>query len=135
MSSAVSELMKTNEMADAGDLDATAVATVRLTNKLDGAILALRKLVRPAKPWQRTLISALDEADRQMQVLRMLEAMDKSDQLIAQATIEIAKTCRQVSMAVVGSRADGLVRSSATAIDKSGSALCKLVLDAVSIQR
>lgn len=127
--------MKTNETADAEDLDAKAVTMVRLINKLDGAILALRKLVRPTKPWQRTLVSALDEADRQMQVLRMLKAMDKSDQLIARTTVEIANACRQVSMAVVGSRADGLVRSSASAIDKSGSALCKLVLDAVPIQR
>lgn len=123
--------LRPSEAASAEDFDAKAATMVRLINKLDGAILALRKVVRPTKPWQRTLISALDEADRQMQVLRMMELMDKSDQLIAEATMALAKACRQVSVAVNGSRADGLVRSGAAVIAQSGNALCRLVLDAV----
>lgn len=115
------------------DFDAKAVTMIRLMRRLDGAVLALRKIVRPIKPWQRTLLRVLDETDRAMQVLRMMEAMDKSDQMLAEATLVVAKACRQVALAVNGSRADGLVRSSAAAIAKSGKELCRLVLEAVPI--
>lgn len=125
--------MRAPEDSVEDDFDAKAVTMVRLMRTLDGAVLSLRKIVRPTKPWQRTLLRALDETDRAMQVLRMMEAMNKSDQVLAEATMVVAQACRQVALAVNGSRADGLVRSSAAAIAKSGNVLCTLVLEVVPI--
>ena len=113
------------------DFDAKAVRMVKLINDLDGAIRAVRRLVPPAKPWQRALLAKVADADRRMQVLRMMEAMDKSDGMIAEATVDLASACRAVALAVQGSRADAIVRSGATSIAKLAEALTRLVLEAV----
>ena len=111
--------------------DAKAVRMVKLIRDLDSAIRGLRRLVPASKPWQRALLAKLDDADRQMQVLRMMEAMEKSDVLIAEATVQLGSSCRRVALAVQGSRADAFVRSGAVSIAKAAAALTKLVLEAV----
>ena len=108
-----------------------AVRMVKLIRDLDSAIRSLRRLIPAAKPWQRALLAELDEADRHMQVLRMMEAMEKSDVLIAEATAQLGRACRRVALAVHGSRADAFVRSGAVSIAKAAEVLAKLVLDAV----
>ena len=112
------------------DFDELAVRIVKLTNELDTWIRTLRRCVPPAKPWQRALIALLDDADRHMQILRMTEAMEKSDAAIVEATVQLTATCRKVTVAIHGTRADALVKSGAQAIGKTSDALCKLVLSA-----
>ena len=112
------------------DHDELAVRVVKLTNELDTWIRTLRRCVPPAKPWQRALIAVLDDADREMQILRMTEAMEKSDAAIVDATIQLTATCRKVAVAIQGTRADSVIRIGAQAISRTSDALCKLVLSA-----
>ncbi len=60
-----------------------------------------------------------------MQVLRMTELMEKPDVEIVEAATQLAVTCRLISLAVQGSRADALTRSGALAVGKVGVALIR----------
>ena len=113
--------------------DDVAVRIVQLTHALDRWIRALRPCIPPAKAWQRSLIALLDDADRLMQILRMTEAMAKSDEAIVEATNELVATCRKISLAIQGTRADALVKASVEAIAETGMELRKLVLNAASL--
>lgn len=47
----------------------------KLINDLDTWIRALREFVPPSKPWQRALLSLVDEADGRMQILLLTITM------------------------------------------------------------
>ena len=109
-----------------------ATRIVKLINDVDAWIRALRKIVNGRTPWERALIPLLGDADRCMQILRMTEAMQKPDRVIAEAAVDLAAACRRMELAIQGSRADAFVRSSVQGVGKVGTALAQMVLDASS---
>lgn len=111
--------------------DATALQIVKLINDLDRLIQSLQAMVPPAKPWQRQLKSLLGQADRCMQILRMTEAMEKPDQMIGHAAVDLKSTCRKLRLAIQGSRADAVVRQSTAAVAQMGDSLAKLITQEV----
>ncbi len=105
--------------------DTAAILIVKLIMDLDELILGLRSGIPRTKPWQRQLHALLGQADQQMQVLRMTEVMEKPDVEIVEATIQLASTCRRISLAIQGSRADSLARTGAQAVGQIGNALSR----------
>ena len=92
---------------------------------LDWAILELRRTVPPKQPWQRKLLGALADADRQMQVMRITGVIGKSDAEIVVAGQQLGATCRHISHFILGGRADGTVRGLATLIARIGAELLR----------
>lgn len=93
------------------DDDEVATRIVKLIKDLDEWIRSMRGSLRGKKPWERALLGLLDDADRCMQILRMTEAMQKPDVVIAEAAIDLAAACRRMDLAIQGSRAESFVRS------------------------
>ena len=123
-------------MADRTDeaVDALATRIVKLIEDLDQWLRALRVIVPPSKPWQRALRVLLDDADRRMQILRMTEAMGKTDTEIIEAAVNVEIACRKFNLAIHGSRADSLVKASAKTIAKGCETLLDLMLQASTNQ-
>jgi len=107
--------------------DHGALLIVKLMSDLDFVILELRRLVRPQQTWQRKLLELLADADRQMQVFRMTEAMGKTDEDLADAGVQLGATCRKISLAIQGSRASGAIKSMASLVSRIGTELPKLL--------
>ena len=110
--------------------DDVARRIVKLIKDLDVWIRSLRGILRGKKPWERALMGLLEDADRCMQILRMTEAMQKPDPVIAAAAIDLAGACRRMELAIKGSRADSFVRSSVRGAGEVGTALSQLVVHA-----
>ncbi len=105
---------------------------VKLIKDLDVWIRSLRGSLHGKKPWERALIGLLEDADRCMQILRMTEAMQKPDLVIAEAAIDLAGACRRMELAIQGSRADSFVRSGVRGAGTVATALSQLLVDASS---
>jgi len=56
-----------------------------------------------------------------------LTVMERPDVEIVEATTQLASTCRRISLAIQGSRADALARTGAQAVGKIGNALSRAV--------
>jgi hypothetical protein len=106
--------------------DHVARLIVKLMSDLDFVIMALRSTVPPKQAWQCRLLEMLVDADRQMQILRMMELMSRTDADIAAAGMQLGATCRQIGLAIQGSRADGTVKGMAKLISRIGVELPKL---------
>jgi hypothetical protein len=117
----------------AGVDDELAERIVRLIKDIDAWIRALRKLVRPSNPAQRQLAALLADADRRMQILLMSEVMEKSDQVIVRAAAELAQTCRGLTRAIQGTRADVMTRVSVKGIAAAADQLLQLMLCASGV--
>lgn len=61
----------------------------------------------PSKPWQCQLLAHLDAADCELQVLRMTIAMQRTQQEIAEAVLQLQVTLRTANAYVAGGRSDG----------------------------
>lgn len=119
-------------MTDGLDGDA-AVRIGKLVTDLDSWIRALRACMRQDKPWQRNLSALVDDADAQMQVLMMTAAMDKADKIISGAAIDLARACSRVDLAIQGSRADAVVRTSTHAIATASNELRRLIFEMAEV--
>jgi hypothetical protein len=107
--------------------DQSALLIVKLMTDLDCVILELRRVIRPQHPWQRKLLALAARADRQMQVLRMTEAMGKDDAEIVDASNQLGATCQEIALALRGSRAPGSIKSMATLVSAIGAELARLL--------
>jgi len=107
--------------------DTVAQQIVKLIEDLDVLIVGMKSEVPATKAWQRQFRGLLSQADREIQVLRMTEALQKPDREILEAAAALGSTCRRIGLAVQGSRADGVVRSAAKTMGQMGETLQKLM--------
>ncbi|MEJ6003732.1 hypothetical protein [Paucibacter soli] len=107
--------------------DSAALLMVKLISDLDAVIQELLRILPTMQPWQRQLRALLTQADVQMQILRMTEAMEKDAREIVAATERLGATCRAVNVAIRGSRANESVRSLVLMISRIGDTLARLM--------
>lgn len=82
----------------------------KLIVDLTGLLDALRSATVPTKPWQRQLLRDLEEAERQLQVLRLTIAMERHDDEICAAAHELHSTLGRSTAVVSRGRADEATR-------------------------
>lgn len=82
------------------------VAIVKWIGDLDDLVRLLTKGLSGAKPWQLRLARHLAEADRLMQVLRLLVAMERAHTEIVVAATKLQLVCRRARHSLDGTRAD-----------------------------
>ena len=95
---------------------------------LDGLVNALIRTMPSAKPWQRTLIDQLANADREIQVLRMTIALDRSEHELRTASTRLHETLALANALGAKSRADSSTKAAvrlAASIAKQISEACR----------
>ncbi|CAM4188537.1 hypothetical protein [Roseateles saccharophilus] len=97
-----------NERADAEALEL--VKIVKSIGELDKLLGTLMRGLRPMRPWQRQLLMRLEQADREVQVLRMTMALSREPQEIEQAAIDLHATLCTAFRELAGGRADVMTR-------------------------
>ncbi|MEO3711501.1 hypothetical protein [Roseateles flavus] len=78
---------------------------------LDALVRAVLTSLPTSKPWQRQLRAQLSEADRLIEVLRLVVAMDRGEQEVAQAGRELLTAMRAAYSYVNAGRADVSTRA------------------------
>lgn len=86
-------------------------ALTKLIQDVQQLVTLLLKGLSRAKPWQRQLAGHLTDVDQQLQVLRLVVAMEKQDAEILEAAEHLARICRLSTAALAGSRADPTTRA------------------------
>lgn len=92
--------------------DSGLCAMAKSIGDVDDLIKLLSKGLSRAKPWQQRLAAQLSEMDRQLQVLRLSIAMERSDAEILAAASDLRATCRQTSSSASTTRADQVTKAS-----------------------
>lgn len=82
------------------------VAIVKWIGDLDDLVRLLTEGLSGAKPWQLRLARHLAEADRLMQVLRLLVAMERAHTEIVVAATKLQLVCRRARHSLDGTGAD-----------------------------
>lgn len=82
------------------------VAIVKWIGDLDDLVRLIAKGLSGAKPWQLRLARHLAEADRLMQVLLLLVAMERAQAEIVEAAVDLQLECRRARNSLDGTRAD-----------------------------
>lgn len=78
----------------------------KLIIDLDAVVQSMLKTMPISKPWQRQLLTHLADADRCLQVLRMMIAMDRGQEEMLDAVARVHGTLRSANLYVLGGRAD-----------------------------
>lgn len=73
---------------------------------LTGLLAALQAATVPGKPWQRQLLRDLAEADKQLQILRMIIAMDRQDIELLNAAQALSNVLTRAASTTGRGRAD-----------------------------
>lgn len=101
------------------------MAIAKTIGNLDDLVRALGNGLSRAKPWQRQLTSRLGEIDRNLQVLHMTVALERTDHEILSAAVNLSAECRSVGLAVAGSRADLAIKGAVRLIAEMAAQLLR----------
>jgi len=88
------------------DAPAPEAEIAKVIGDLDSITQALLTVLPPSKPWQRQLLLHLREADRKLQVLRMMIAMGRDPKETADAADQLQLTLRTANVYVGAGRVD-----------------------------
>lgn len=97
---------------ESGELEPRMVSIAKAIGNLDELIQLLRRALPRSKPWQRQLVSSLDDVDRTIQILRMTIVTGRPDVEIVEASAEVHVACRRADLALAGTRADQTTKAS-----------------------
>ncbi|MBV8035795.1 hypothetical protein [Roseateles sp.] len=86
-------------------------AASRLVADLAELVQAIFTALPPSRPWQRRLLQQLAEADRLVQVLRLIVAMGRAQAEVAEAAGQLAAVLRAADRYVAVGRADLVIKS------------------------
>ncbi|MGM9484800.1 hypothetical protein ACS5PN_26635 [Roseateles sp. NT4] len=86
-------------------------AIAKMVLDIDAFVQAVLKSIPPNKPWQRQLLLHLSEADRHMQVLRMVIAMDREKQEIQDASDRLSKALHAADAYAAAVRGDAQTKA------------------------
>lgn len=73
---------------------------------VDTLIQGLLDSVPPIKPWQRQLLLHLSEADRKVEILRLVISLERDPQEVAEAADQLRRTLQGAYGPIAHSRAD-----------------------------
>jgi phage shock protein A len=90
--------------------DPKLVTIAKHINDLDDLVQALRRGAPRVQTWQRLLVDQLNDIDRLVQILRMSVAMARPDEELREAAFSLYGSCREVTSAMAGTRADATSR-------------------------